>query len=157
MSFVSKNEIDKFRYDDCVINEISMDKEDMSLEVEALIVRSDNSQNTNYTDSYADVTKIVFSRASVVMIIKEGYRRFDADDNLIEDVKDAVVEADKVNISDFAQQYLVGISRDEDGKYSVEIEFADEDPTALTDVYKLVIEAEDVTVTWDKYMNRVQG
>ena len=60
MSFKSMNEVENFRYDDCRILKRKNTEPDFVLEVEALIVKSNNSQNSNYTESYADVTQICF-------------------------------------------------------------------------------------------------
>ncbi len=61
--FKSINEVDKFRYDDCVINEVEIGDTSLCLRVEALIVKANNSQNSNYTESYADEAKILFTNA----------------------------------------------------------------------------------------------
>ena len=56
--------------------------------VEALIVAPHNSQNHNFTKSYADETTIRFENAKVIKGIREGYKRYDADDNLLETIED---------------------------------------------------------------------
>ena len=83
MSFKSVNEVEKFRYDDCCIIKRKDIEADLVLEVEALIVKGNNSQNTNYTESYADVTQIIFKDATIVKGIKDGMRRYDADDYVL--------------------------------------------------------------------------
>ena len=70
MSFVSINEIESFRYDDCYIIGRKDTESDIVLEVKALIVKGDNSQNANFTDSYADVAHIIFKKGSIVKGIK---------------------------------------------------------------------------------------
>ena len=60
--FVSTNEFDKFGYDDCLVKSIRETASGLVLELEALIVRARNSQNTNYTDSYADTTTLVLKK-----------------------------------------------------------------------------------------------
>ena len=56
MAYKSMDEIEQFRFDDCQIDSFRTIGQDLILEVEALIVRANNSQNTNYTESYADTT-----------------------------------------------------------------------------------------------------
>ena len=41
------DEIEQFRFDDCQIGSVRTIGQDLILEVEALIVRANNSQNTN--------------------------------------------------------------------------------------------------------------
>ena len=58
MGFKSVNEIEKFTFDDCVISSFKVNEAGIILVLEALIVDSNNSQNTNYTESYADTTTV---------------------------------------------------------------------------------------------------
>lgn len=157
MSYVSKNEPSNFRYDDCVINEVKWKGNTLSFLVEALIVKANNSQNTNFTESYAGDTRIAFDNAKITKIIKEGYKKYDANDNLLEAIEDKEVSADEVELCDFGGQYLISLQQIDTKLYSVEVEYADEDPSVITDVYELTIEADSVIATWDRYMNRVQN
>ena len=47
MAYKSMDEIEQFRFDDCQIDSFRTIGQDLILEVEALIVRANNSQNTN--------------------------------------------------------------------------------------------------------------
>lgn len=56
--------------------------------VEALIVRADNSQNTNYTESYAGTTKIRITDGKLIRCVRDGYKYYDANDVLQSEVPD---------------------------------------------------------------------
>lgn len=157
MSYISKNEPDKFRYDDCVIEEVNMRDGSLCLSVEALIVKADNSQNSNYTESYAGTAQMAFDDATIIKAVKEGYKRYDANDKLLEEVEDESIPVDELDLNDFVHQYLCTLRKITEGQYLLEIEFADEDPSAITDVYELTLTAGDFNVTWDKYLNKVQN
>lgn len=162
MSFKSVNEVDNFRYDDCCIIRRKNTKTDFVIEVEALIVKSNNSQNSNYTESYADVTQICFKNASITMGIKDGMKRYDANDNLLEEVEDVVLDESALKeVSDhLGGMYLQGIERIEDTEdYVLFLEKANEDPydTLPSDTYQLKVHCEDVMISWDRYLNRVQS
>ena len=58
MRYKSVDEINNFRFDDCVINSVSESERDISISAEALIVCANNIQNSNYTESYSGTTKI---------------------------------------------------------------------------------------------------
>lgn len=157
MRFNSINEIDKFRFDDCVLKECSIDESGITLMVEALIVKADNSQNSNYTESYAGEAAINMPGAKVSGLIRDGYRKYDADDNLIEQVEDESLPVNALNFKEmFNNQYLTDISALKEGEYRIGFEIADEDPTAITDSYTMVVQCESISVSWDRYMNRVQ-
>ena len=161
MSFKSMNEVENFRYDDCRIIRRKNTETDFVLEVEALIVKSNNSQNSNYTESYADVTQICFKNGSITMGIKDGMRKYDADDHLIEEVEDVVLDENALKqVYDHLDgMYLQGIERIKDtDDYVLFLERANEDPydTLPSDTYQLKVHCESVIMSWDRYLNRVQ-
>ena len=157
MNFVSVNECDKFAYRDSRINKVNMSDSGITLEVEALIVRRDNSQNSNYTDSYAGDTNIILRAANIDRIIKLGYRKYDANDSLLEEVEDEVVDIPDSELNYMMTgAYLTGISENEDTSLTIGIEIPDEDPSAVTDEYEIIIKTDELRVEWDKYLNRVQ-
>ena len=80
--FECNGEVDKFAYDDCKIIKVNVSQNVMAFTVEALAVEPDNSQNNNFTKSYAGDTDIVFTDMQIVKAVKEGYRYYDADGNL---------------------------------------------------------------------------
>lgn len=208
--FQSINELDKFSYKDCVIKSVTVREDTIILQVEALIVEPDNSQNTNYTRSYAGDTTITYTQGRIGKVVKEGYRYYDANDILQEEVPDTVLsEAETVELmGQLANTYLYdiqmldrnevsdsddlsgkatydthdlsenkivdkaapydnaegnkGVLREKDaGKICVlGIEFPPEDPNDLslaTDSYQIMVFYENVTVEWERYMNRVEG
>lgn len=156
MSFISKNEIDKFDFADCVLNELTRDKGTMKLTLEALIIKANNSQNSNYTDSYADITVCTMKNVEVIALLKEGYNRFDANNNLIEEIPDEPIAP-----SDYPEMFkswagaYVSRFEIEDGEYVIEFETTDE-IGAMADSYELHVTADSVTFSWDRYLNRVQ-
>lgn len=127
----------------------------MKLMLEALIIRSGNSQNTNFTDSYASETTCIMEGVELVGIIKEGYKRYDANEILLEEIPDEPVaqEAYADLYKSFQGAYLAEFTK-EDEEYALIFELADDD--AVTDSYEVSLKVTDVTFTWDKYMNRVQ-
>ena len=85
-------EVDKFAYDDCKIIKANTSQNVLALTVEALVVEPDNSQNKNFTKSYAGDTDIVFTDMHIVKSVKEGYRYYDADGNLITEFEERDVK-----------------------------------------------------------------
>lgn len=154
--FKSINETDKFRYDDCIINKFVVDDKGILMEVEALIVKAENSQNSNYTESYAADTTITMNGAKITKVIKDGYKRYDANDNLIEKVEDVEVSFESEKFMKlFEGQCLLAIDCIEDRIYEIRMGLYDEDPTVMTDSYCFVVECPKVDITWERYMNRV--
>lgn len=161
MSFVSINEIESFRYDDCYIIGRKDTESDMVLEVKALIVKGDNSQNANFTDSYADVAQIIFKKGSIVKGIKDGIKRYDADGKLIEEIEDVILDNDNLSqlCNNLEGMYLQEIERVNDtDDYVIFIERASDEPyeTFSSDTYQIKVHCDGITIRWDRYLNRVE-
>lgn len=158
MGYISINETDKFGYSDCVINKATIDESGIRLELEALIVKSANSQNSNYTDSYAGDTVCILKNAKIYKILKVGYKYYDANDRLIEEMPDEVMQFDNGELSQImAGAYLPEFIDNGDGNYSVVVEMASEDISENTDEYIIEVNCEEVSMSWEQYMNRVQN
>ncbi len=161
MSFVSINEIESFRYDDCYIIGRKDTESDMVLEVKALIVKGDNSQNANFTDSYADVAQIIFKKGSIVKGIKDGIKRYDADGKLIEEIEDVILDNDNLSqlCNNLEGMYLQEIERVNDtDDYVIFTERASDETyeTFSSDTYQIKVHCDGITIRWDRYLNRVE-
>ncbi len=156
MAFVSKNELDKLGFEDCVCKEFKREGATISLSLEALIIKGNNSQNANYTDSYAAETDCKIEGVEILAVLKEGYTRYDANDNILEEVNDEPIAPE--NYQDLYKQlkdaYLVRfIKTNED--YLMEFELEADEGT-MPDSYEFRLTADNITFRWEKYLNRVQ-
>ncbi len=156
--FKTVNETDKFRYDDCVINKMIIDETGISLSVDALIVKADNSQNSNYTESYADTADIEINGGLVTRIIRDGYKMYDANDVLLKEVPDEEIDINSENWgTKFEGQFLVGIKRIEEKEAVLEIEINDEEAAGVADSFSVYIKCNDININWERYLNRVSA
>lgn len=165
MGFESTNEIDKFSFDDCVVKKFEVQEGQLYLELEALIVKAQNSQNTNYTESYAGPTTVRLDGGKIISGIKEGYKYFDANEVLLEEKPDQ--QLTEQELKEFPAKcqdvYLFSMKEDkvEDGRftYFMEIEFPGEDEydKTMNDVFELKIEFEKAVFSWEFYLNRVEN
>src|SRR5699024_263598 len=97
MGFESVNEIDKFSFDDCVVKKFEVQEGQLYLEMEALIVKAGNSQNTNYTESYAGPTTVRLKEGKILSGIKEGYKYYDANEVLLSEEPDQELDQDTLD------------------------------------------------------------
>lgn len=165
MGFESVNEIDKFSFDDCVVNKFEVQEGQLYLELEALIVKAGNSQNTNYTESYAGPTTVRLKEGKILSGIKEGYKYYDANEVLLSEEPDQELDQDTLDalLPQCVDVYLFSMEKDseKDGKqvYDMEIEFPGEDQydKTSTDIYELKVEFEKAVFSWERYLNRVES
>lgn len=159
MKFCSNNEIEKFAYNDCVITGVVKRDSELVLNLEALIVKANNSQNSNFTDSYAGETECKISGITYYKLCKIGFKYYDADDNLISETPDEEMDINSADLDNLMKDmYLYKLEKtDEDGLLHLEFETVEEDISVPTDAYELVFSADNIAISWDRYMNRVQN
>ena len=153
--FKSVDETDRFSYEDCVLTGINKAEDGLVFDVEALIVKENNSQNSNFTESYAGPTSVKFVGGKLLNMVKVGFKYYDADGRLIREVPDEPVSGLEWEslIKTFDGNYLPSLEKG-DGTYTVEIEMSEEDGTQGNS-FLLTIEASSVIITWERYLNRV--
>ena len=159
MGFQSVNELEQFSFQDAQIKDFQVSEGVIFFELEAVIVKARNSQNANFTDSYAGTLSMRLLGGKIQKAVKEGYKYYDANDVLVEEIPDealseeeiaALVKGSKdyylfdvVKVEDDQNTtghflYLFGLDADEETSYWFQIEFD-----------KSILE-------WERYMNRVQ-
>lgn len=164
MRFQSMNEIEKFSFEDCEIQKFEVQDNQIYMELEALIVRPQNSQNTNYTESYAGTTYVRLQEGRLLSVVKEGYRYYDANDCLISEVPDEVISEEETAklIKRLKGSLLFEMEKqkEENGvsTYSMRLEFPNKEEydDTVTESYELIVEFTQAIFEWDFYMNRVQ-
>ena len=158
MKYKSIDELEHFSFQDCQVFEAEVTPEGIRLQVEALIVKPENSQNTNFTESYAGTTEIRFVEGGILSAVRDGYKYYTADDVLVDEVPDQALS--ELEIKDLLRKaegaYLYEVTK-QDNEYILAIEFVDESEyNTASDSYTLKLKANKVIVEWDFYMNRVQ-
>lgn len=162
MGFQSVNELEQFAFDDCEIVNMELAPGEIRMELEALIVRRNNSQNTNFTESYAGTTHARFVGGRIQNAFKDGYKYYDANEVLKKEVPDK--ELDKGEIDELIKKaggaylYFAEKEKEENGElfYSFGVEFVDRDENTMSDSYTLHLAFEKAIFNWEHYMNRVQ-
>lgn len=158
VAYKSVDELEHFRFDDCQIDTFAVTENGVELMVEALIVKADNSQNTNYTESYAGTTKIRITDGKLIRCVRDGYKYYDANDVLQSEVPD--YELSVAETTDFPKTcegaYLFEMKQDADG-YVLGIEFVDPEDQTVGNSYQVYVTGTQVAMLWEQYMNRVQN
>lgn len=164
MKFETTNELNNFSFEDCVISKMKIDEKSITFEVESLIVLPNNSQNANYTESYAGTTNIRITNTCIVSGKKDGVKYYDANDVLVSEVPDEILTEEQIkNLPSLCENaYLFGFdTAEENGQttYTLNIELATDDeypdPKDMVS-YELVVAGENVHIGWDMYLNKVQ-
>lgn len=162
MGFQSVDELNTFSFEDCQITGVKLTSEGINLEVEALIVRPENSQNTNFTTSYAGTTQIRLQGGKIVAGCKEGYKYYNANEELISEKPDEAMDVDTLTeiLKKADGAYLFSIMENKSpvvGQYRMGLEFVDESEYGgMSDSFWLDFDCDKIIFNWERYMNRVQ-
>lgn len=164
MSFQSVNEIEKFSFEDCQVMKIEVAEGKITMELEALIVMPNNSQNTNYTESYAGTTSVTLNGGKIIKGVKQGYKYYDANETLLEEIPDVELSMEETLafVKECKEYYLYRMDKLSEEKgvytYSLEIEVPNDEvyDTSATQDYLLEISFTQATFRWEHYLNRVQ-
>ena len=164
MKFKAVDEIFNFDFQDALASKFKLNDDGISMELEGLIVEPENSQNENYVKSYADKVNVRFLDGKILGGLKDGYRRYDANDKLIEDVDDISMDSEEIKIllKSAGSFYLYGMNYNKDSKegsyiYSLLIEFPSKEEYSSSNLtsYEVKISFKSAIFEWDKYLNRV--
>ena len=165
MKFQSVNEFSHFSFSDCVLTRIERNPAGIQFTLEALIVLPENSQNTNFTKSYAGPIQLRLIGGQLTDSVKEGYLYRDANGKLLESVPDTVLSPAEVEalLPEFCDVYLFQILSETRADGSVLLELGIEFPqseefdTLVTPSYRIGVRCEKAVFGWDYYMNRVES
>lgn len=162
MGFVSTNEMQHFGFEDCQLLSWESIGQDIVIQADALIVEANNSQNTNFTRSYADTVTVKFENGKIIESCKEGFRYLDANDVLVSETEDEILE-DAVLEQILRQcktntMYWFACVQTSTEEYCLSIEFppAEAYDTTPGDSFRIQLRCTKVTVRWERYLNRVQ-
>lgn len=169
MKFQSVNELNQFSFRDCELRRIERSEASIRLELEGLIVLPANSQNSNFTASYAGPAIVRLPGGKLLSAVKEGYRYLDADGRLLKELPDVPlcgreIEELLARCSDCRLLSFLEQTEQDRGAGTksslceLTIEFPPENPydTLPTESYRLTMSSEKIIFEWDFYMNRVQ-
>lgn len=160
MKFVSENELDKFGFQDAQIVSFESLGKELLIVLEAVVVKARNSQNTNFTDSYAGTLQMRLIDGEIQKAVKEGYKYYDANDVLVEEVPDTPLSKAEISslmkrAKDFYLFDMVPVEQDQNttGQYLYLMGIDEDDETS----YWFQVTFSKSILEWDKYMNRVQN
>lgn len=165
MKFECTDELQNFSFEDCVIRQFEVTDHAITFLVEALIVKPTNSQNTNYTESYAGAAQIRLIGGKLLSGHKEGFRYFDAEDRFVSATPDETMSTEQLKefpaLCKDAYLFRMEEQSHKEGQRLLElsIEFPAEEEYAApndADSYVLSVAFEKVIIGWDQFLNRVQ-
>ena len=163
MKYKAVNEIEHFNFRDAQIDSIHVEQAEQTITfaLHAVIVTPQNTQNENFTYSYAGDLSMTLYGADIQVALQEGYKYYDANDVLIEEVPDTELSKPELSalLQNLSGAYLWNMTKVEESQnqtghelYLIGIDLGDEENTT----YWLQVAFDEIVMEWDRYMNRVE-
>ncbi len=157
MKFQAKNEIQNFSFDDAVIEELKIAGSDIIFSLKGAVVKADNSQNARYQDMACGAIVLQLENAEIMRVIKEGYKYYDADGKLMDEVPNTdvpAVEQSSVIKRCGAGTIFTTVAGEFEGKplYEFGIDVPKQEDEEEVDTYWLCIRFENSTASWERYL-----
>ncbi|MBQ5431744.1 MAG: hypothetical protein IIU28_08860 [Lachnospiraceae bacterium] len=166
MKFETTNEIEKFSFRDAKITELHKSGDDLVLNLEGLIVLPGNSMNREFSASYAQGAILRFVGFEMEAGIKEGLKKYDANENLVAVIEDEPLDGEGLEdllMKKMPLSWLYDVqeitAEEEHREAVLGIEMPKEnesDPTEVTDAYQMKIRYQKCQIGFEGYLSRVQ-
>jgi hypothetical protein len=155
MRFQTVNALHLFQFKEVTIKEIAKREDSLTVVMDALIVKGNNPVNEECVDRFADIANVRFLEGTITEILKEGYKYYDANNNLLEEKADVVLPETEYDTilkacTDCYLYDLIAVKETEGGyEYQLGVDINDED------TYWISIQCKETIVEWEKFKNRV--
>lgn len=157
MKYKCENELNTLSFKDFNVEEIKYSEDKITVYTNGGVAKYDNSCNETLEERYISECEIQFIGYNIERFYLEGGKYYTADDVLVKVVPDEEVEGDhikdtlsKLKGEDAVIFFLNG--KEESGKYKSELAI-----DLVNDTYWIKISADKVTVSFDRFMNRVMN
>lgn len=148
MKYQSKNELKNFVFKEASIVEITYQHQTLVFKLDNVTILSANSNNRDIRDMRANDLLLTFEEAKITNFVEEGYKVYDADNNLTESVDDVVVEESQyANLFEtLAGAFLYSIEEDSN-RYIINVD-------GEMQTYRIELECAQNRVEWDRFLNK---
>lgn len=159
MSYTTENELETFGFKDAYITKVDIKENQITFTLEGVIVKGENKNNTQYTDSYAKDLSITLYQSKIERAYKEGFKYYNANDELIKEVpnEDLSVEDFEKLLKSLEEPYLYAVSKvSGEGPFVYEFGIEERLEMEAGNTYWFQASFEKSITTFEGFLNRVQ-
>ena len=148
MKYKTINELETFDFQESFINDIEYALGKLSFSLDNVTIKSANSHNRDIADMRTNQLILTFQNVTIEQIVEEGYKLYDADNNLQESVDDHIINKSEYNevLKNLVSCYFYSIESSEN-QYILNID---------TDfhTFSIKLQCEQAVAEWDKFMRK---
>lgn len=149
MKYTSTNQLEQFSFQDAVIAEVRLQHTTFTLDLDNITILSNNTHNRDIHDMRANNAILTFTEATINKIVAEGYRVYDANNELTESVDDQVI--DPKDFSSFFPQLanttIYSIEQTDNKHCVINID-------AEYQTYLIEVSYDTSLVEWDRFLTK---
>ena len=145
--YKTQDELQNFNFEEAYIDEIRMNLDTFIMTLENVKILPENSCNRDIRLMRTNDITVSFQRAKIKNIVEEGFKRYDADGKLIEEVTDIEIEEEKYTglLKSFEGSTIYSIEKNKD-EYVVLVD-------APEHLYDISISANQDIEEWERFIN----
>lgn len=149
MKYQCKNELTQFNFNEASIVDITYQNRTLTFQLDNVTILANNSKNRDIRDMRTNELLLTFEQVLITKFVAEGYKVYDADNNLTETVSDNVVEE---------SQYL-GVFKELAGSFLYSIEERSTESCIINidgefQTYRLELKYQQNVVGWNRFLNK---
>lgn len=154
MKYKCENELNTLCFKDFGLSSAVLANDKLTLLTDGGIARYDNSCNEMLEERYISECEITFYNAKILRFYKEGGKYYDADDKLIEEYPDVDIEPNEYvkMLKELTKEgvifFLSSGKTDSRPYYELSVD-------VVNDTYWINIDSDKVSVSFERFMNRV--
>ncbi len=156
MKFQCENEMDQISFEDSQICELAVNGDTVEFAFDGARILAGNSQNGRFEDMYCGAICLQLQGAKIERIVKEGFKLYDADGVLQQEVADRdvpVMEQSGVLERCSKGKVFTVVSSPAENKYGYEfgIDVPGLEDEEETDTFWLCITCQTTVAQWERY------
>ena len=154
MKYKCENELSTLSFKDFGLSSAKYENDKLTLLTDGGVAKYDNSCNEMLEERYISECEITFFDAKILRFYKEGGKYYDADDKLIEEFPDVDIEPSDYNkmLKELTKEgvvfFLSSAKTEARPYYELSVD-------VVNDTYWINIDASKVTVSFERFMNKV--
>ncbi len=146
MGYITKNELNNFDFKNSYIGEMVQDTHSFYAILDNVTILSSNSTNRDIRDMRTNNLKLTIPEGTIISLVEEGYKVYDADGNLSDSVEDKEIQSEKYNevLKDLENCTIYGITKTGE-IYGIEIDTEDH-------TYVMKVRGDCDVEEWEKFL-----
>lgn len=149
MKYKCINKLNQFDFYQASIASIHFNGSTFTMDLDNVTIKADNEHNRDIHDMRANNVLMTFPNTSIVKIIEEGYKVYDANDVLTENIEDQIVPTEnyKSFFTDMEGNFIYSLETENDSGCSISID-------SEYQTYVIQLSNNESCIEWNRFLKK---